>query len=117
LTRPLSHWRSALLEKPSVAQLLRITQHLWNLKVHYCVHESPPLVCILSQINLIHTASSYIWHYIPGDRTLYTLCCKNSNWTGKLLSKLHNSVLPVLTHSNEWFYNPGPLHCKGTSCF
>jgi hypothetical protein len=51
LTYSLTPWYRILFEKLIVTQLVKKYPFLWNLKVHYCVHKSQPLDCILSQLN------------------------------------------------------------------
>jgi hypothetical protein len=51
LTYSLTPWCRILLEKLIVTQLVKKYPFLWNPKVHYHVHTSPPLDPILSQLN------------------------------------------------------------------
>jgi hypothetical protein len=57
-------------EAANCAAIQELPSVLWNRKVHYRVHKSPPLVPILSQIDPIHTIPSYL------SRTAY----ENNNW-------------------------------------
>jgi hypothetical protein len=72
-------WNKALLEKLIVhSDSQEITRLFWNLKVHYRVHKSLPMVPILCKMNLIHS---------------FELC----------FPKIHvNIILPSIPRSVEW---------------
>jgi len=53
------HGAKVLLKKLSNSASQGISSLLWNLKAHYHVHKSPPLVPILSQMHPVHTLSPY----------------------------------------------------------
>ena len=98
-----------------------IPRILWNPKVHYCIHKCPPPVPILSQLERVHTLTSYflkihlniILSSTPGYPKLsFFLQVSHQNTVYE--SPLHHTrYMPRPSHSSR-FYNPNKdIHARG----
>jgi hypothetical protein len=54
-------------EAASHAATLELPKILWNPKIHYYVHKSPPLALNVSQINPVHTTPSCLRSILTGS--------------------------------------------------
>jgi hypothetical protein len=64
-------------EAASCAATQELLSILWNPKVHYRVHKSPPLFPILSQIDPVHTIWNHIYLILPSQRRSSVQFCFN----------------------------------------
>jgi hypothetical protein len=89
-------------EAASCAATQELSRILWNPKVHYCVHKSPPLVPILSHIIPICTIPFYLCK--TPFNIVHPTTSSSSQWSLSFkLSHQYPICIPHLPHS---FYMP-----------
>jgi hypothetical protein len=74
---------------------------LWSPEVHQCVHKSPTLVPILSQMNPIHTTSSC---FTKIDPNIFSHTFRSSYLSLAYWLSHQNPWIPVLSFSLAWSF-------------
>jgi hypothetical protein len=101
LTKLSPSWGAA-----SCAATQKLNSILWNPKVQYRVHKSPPLIPILSHINPIHTIPSYLSKIHPNvvhPPMSQSSQCSLSFWFDIGISVFHSCAVVDLWQSlSEW---------------
>jgi hypothetical protein len=100
----LTPW-SSLHEKLTVSSVKK-SRLLWNPKVHYRVHKSPPSIPNLSQMNPTHTLQNYF------NKTHFNIILpsmlRSSEWSLPFSVSSQNFIrIPQLPHAR---YMPRPFH-------
>lgn len=82
---------------------------LWNKKVHYRIHNSPPHIATLSHINTVHSPQTKCWLSYLILYSPVRLCAPSGDFSSGFpdqKSCKNLSCTLYLLHSSSWLYHP-----------